>query len=154
MSVEIIRDVTGIRARVAEFKNNNKTVCLVPTMGGLHAGHLSLIAKAREVADHVVVSIFVNPKQFNNPDDLKTYPSNEEDDVKSIAKEGILKGRRNHVHLSIDKETAIKVGSRHGKPFVLKINAELMSKQNIPFYFSDNKVWLTEYVGPDFIENF
>jgi pantoate--beta-alanine ligase len=88
MSVEIIRDVTGIRARVAELKKNNKTVCLVPTMGGLHAGHLSLIAKAREVADHVVVSIFVNPKQFNNPDDLKTYPSNEEDDVKSIAKEG------------------------------------------------------------------
>lgn len=88
MSVEIIRDVKGIRARVTELKRNNKTVCLVPTMGGLHAGHLSLIAKGREIADHVVVSIFVNPKQFNNPDDLKTYPSNESDDIKSIAKEG------------------------------------------------------------------
>lgn len=88
MSVEIIRDVKGVRARVAELKKDNKTVCLVPTMGGLHAGHLSLITKAKEVADHVVVSIFVNPKQFNNPNDLKTYPSNEKDDVNSITKEG------------------------------------------------------------------
>lgn len=88
MSAEIIRHVKGIHARVAELKKDNKIVCLVPTMGGLHEGHLSLITKAREVADHVVVSIFVNPKQFNNPDDLKTYPSNEKDDIKSIEKEG------------------------------------------------------------------
>ena len=88
MTVEIIRTIEAIRARVAELKKNNKTVCLVPTMGGLHEGHLSLITKAREVADHVVVSIFINPKQFNNPDDLETYPSNEEDDLASITKEG------------------------------------------------------------------
>lgn len=88
MSIEIIRDVEGIHTRVKELKNKNKTVCLVPTMGGLHAGHLSLITKAKEVADHVVVSIFVNPKQFNNPNDLKTYPSNEETDIKSLTNEG------------------------------------------------------------------
>jgi len=88
MNVEIIRDVDGIRARVKELKKSNKTVCLVPTMGGLHAGHLSLISKAKDVADYVVVSIFVNPKQFNNPDDLETYPSNEEADIKSITQEG------------------------------------------------------------------
>jgi len=88
MTVEIIRSVNGIHSRVNELKKNNKTVCLVPTMGGLHAGHLSLITKAKEVADIVVVSIFVNPKQFNNPDDLETYPSNEKEDIKSIHSEG------------------------------------------------------------------
>jgi len=88
MTVEIIRTVKAIRARVKELKQNGKTVCLVPTMGGLHKGHLSLITKAKEIADHVVVSIFVNPKQFNNPDDLETYPGNEEDDLTSITKEG------------------------------------------------------------------
>lgn len=88
MGIEIIRNVEGIRARVKELKKKNKTICLVPTMGGLHAGHLSLITKAKEVTDYVVVSIFVNPKQFNNPEDLKTYPGNEEEDIKSITKEG------------------------------------------------------------------
>ncbi len=88
MSVEIIRSVCDIRAHVNKIKNQGKTICLVPTMGGLHAGHLSLITKAKEVADYVIVSIFVNPKQFNNPDDLETYPSNETQDIKSITKEG------------------------------------------------------------------
>jgi pantoate--beta-alanine ligase len=88
MSLEIIRTVDGIRKRVAEQKIRGKTIALVPTMGGLHEGHLSLITKAKEVADFVVVSIFINPKQFNNPDDLKTYPSDEDADLKSIADQG------------------------------------------------------------------
>lgn len=88
MPLEIVRDVSGIRARVSELKKSGKTVALVPTMGGLHAGHLSLIKKAKELADHVVVSIFVNPKQFNNPDDLETYPSDEKRDLENITKEG------------------------------------------------------------------
>ena len=88
MSVETIRTVKDIHARVKELKKDGSTVCLVPTMGGLHAGHLSLITKAKEVADYVVVSIFINPKQFNNPDDLETYPSNEKQDLESISKQG------------------------------------------------------------------
>ena len=88
MTVQIIRDVAEIRARVKELKKNGKTVCLVPTMGGLHAGHLSLIKKAKEISDYVVVSIFINPKQFNNPDDLETYPSNETQDLNSIETQG------------------------------------------------------------------
>lgn len=87
MNVEIIRTVADIRERVQKLKKTGKTVALVPTMGGLHAGHLSLISKAKEIADHVVVSIFINPKQFNNPNDLETYPSNEEADLESISKQ-------------------------------------------------------------------
>ncbi len=88
MNLEIIRTVEDIRARVQQLKRDGKTVALVPTMGGLHEGHLSLIAKAKEVADFVVVSIFINPKQFNNPDDLETYPSDEDADLRSIHEQG------------------------------------------------------------------
>ena len=64
----------------------------------------------------------------------------------SIYKQGILKGTRLYVHLSQDEETAIKVGSRHGNPFVLKINSEQMYKDGIKFYLSNNNVWLTDFV--------
>lgn len=69
----------------------------------------------------------------------------------SIYKHGIVKGERLYVHLSKDEETANKVGSRHGTPFVLKVNAKKMSEDGIKFYFSNNGVWLTEYVDPKYI---
>ena len=84
MKLEIIRTVKEIREHVRKQKENGKTIALIPTMGGLHDGHLSLIERAKEIADHVIVSIFVNPKQFNNPDDLETYPSDEKADLKNI----------------------------------------------------------------------
>jgi putative RNA 2'-phosphotransferase len=69
----------------------------------------------------------------------------------SILQAGLLKQNRQHVHLSITKETALNVGSRHGKPVILTINAKLMYKNGIKFYLSENKVWLTDMVPPQYI---
>lgn len=69
-----------------------------------------------------------------------------EKSVQSILDTGLEKRSRQHVHLSGDIETAIKVGQRHGKPFVFKVFAEQMYKDNFQFFISDNGVWLTDHV--------
>lgn len=78
--MEIIRTVSELKQRVAAQHAQSKTIGLVPTMGALHAGHISLMEQARKDNDIVVVSVFVNPTQFNNPEDLRTYPRTEEAD--------------------------------------------------------------------------
>ena len=70
----------------------------------------------------------------------------------SIQAKGLLKGKRHHVHLSADEATALKVGLHYGKPVILKIQALHMHDQGIPFLLSENGVWLTQYVAPQFIE--
>ena len=77
----IVRTVADLRALVAGWKGKGDTVGLVPTMGALHGGHLSLVEQARAQCGRVIVSIFVNPKQFNNPEDLAKYPRDEARDV-------------------------------------------------------------------------
>jgi len=87
--MEIIRNVDGLRKAVARFKAEGKTVGLVPTMGALHAGHISLVDRARAENDVVVVSVFVNPTQFNNATDLQTYPRTEEADCRKLRDAGV-----------------------------------------------------------------
>lgn len=82
----IIRSVAELESFVAREKSNGHSIGFVPTMGALHAGHHSLVERAVEENDICVVSVFVNPTQFNNPDDLATYPRDEEADFKLLAK--------------------------------------------------------------------
>ncbi|MGL4311898.1 MAG: pantoate--beta-alanine ligase [Paracoccaceae bacterium] len=82
---QIFRTVADLRAQVRHWKAAGQTVGVVPTMGALHDGHLSLARRARAECDRVITTIFVNPKQFNNPDDLKKYPRTEEADAALLA---------------------------------------------------------------------
>nr|WP_255777793.1 pantoate--beta-alanine ligase [Mariniradius sediminis] len=71
------------------FRNDRKTIGLVPTMGALHIGHLELVKKAKESTDVVVVSIYVNPTQFNNPADFEKYPKTLDKDLEILDKIGV-----------------------------------------------------------------
>lgn len=84
MIAPIIRDRAGLRAMVSPWKRAGEVVGVVPTMGALHDGHLSLVAAAKAACDRVIVTIFVNPKQFNNPDDLANYPRTENEDARKL----------------------------------------------------------------------
>lgn len=88
MAVPIVRTVTDLRRTVAGWRAENLSVGLVPTMGALHEGHLSLVRAGLARTDRVIVTLFVNPKQFNNPADLAAYPSTEDDDAAKLATAG------------------------------------------------------------------
>ena len=84
----IARTVEDVRAQVAAWRGKGGTVALVPTMGALHDGHLGLIRRARELADHVVASVFVNPTQFAPHEDFDRYPRDEAGDAAKLASAG------------------------------------------------------------------
>ncbi|WP_326981576.1 RNA 2'-phosphotransferase [Chryseobacterium sp. MYb264] len=79
------------------------------------------------------------------------YHGTAESNIDSILEKGIEKRNRQHVHLSQDKETATKVGMRHGKPVILSIKTTEMSEDGILFYLSENNVWLTDFVDAKYI---
>ena len=81
----IVRTVAQLRAIVRGWKAEGAIVGVVPTMGALHDGHLSLARAARAECERVIVTIFVNPMQFNNPEDLKKYPRTEAADAALLA---------------------------------------------------------------------
>ncbi|MCH7868600.1 MAG: pantoate--beta-alanine ligase [Myxococcales bacterium] len=87
--MDIIRTTRELQERSDRDRARGQTIALVPTMGALHRGHLSLIACGRERADQVWVSIFVNPTQFNLSEDFESYPRNFEADVESCRAAGV-----------------------------------------------------------------
>ncbi|RUW65477.1 pantoate--beta-alanine ligase, partial [Mesorhizobium sp. M4B.F.Ca.ET.049.02.1.2] len=88
MSTPIVRIVSELRSIVAAWRREGLRIAVVPTMGALHAGHLSLVRTALAKADRVIVTLFVNPTQFNNAADLAAYPRTEHDDAAKLASVG------------------------------------------------------------------
>ncbi|MEN3952958.1 pantoate--beta-alanine ligase [Iodidimonas sp. SYSU 1G8] len=86
---DIIRTVTELRAMVSTWRRDGQSIALVPTMGALHDGHLSLMRLAATQADRVVASIFVNPAQFGPGEDFERYPRTEAEDVAKLATVGV-----------------------------------------------------------------
>ncbi|MCB1371449.1 MAG: pantoate--beta-alanine ligase [Rhodobacteraceae bacterium] len=89
MGIPIVRTLPALRSAVAGWKAAGQRVGVVPTMGALHAGHLSLARAALATSDRVIVTLFVNPRQFDNPDDLAAYPRTEDADAARLAPLGI-----------------------------------------------------------------
>lgn len=106
--------------------------------------------KIRANQGHSVdIDLVLKPKQ--PPEFL--YHGTAQSNIDSILEKGIEKRSRQHVHLSQDKETATKVGMRHGKPTILIIKTQEMFNDGIEFYLSENNVWLTDFVDAKYISN-
>jgi len=89
MSVRILRDKAALTAYAKNWHGQGEAISVVPTMGALHDGHLSLVEAARAASDRVIVTLFVNPKQFNNQADLAAYPRTEESDAAKLGPFGV-----------------------------------------------------------------
>jgi pantoate--beta-alanine ligase len=86
--IETVRTVAELRRRVREFRDEGHKIGLVPTMGGLHEGHLSLVRRSLALSDRTLVTLFVNPTQFGEGEDLATYPRDEARDAALLTHEG------------------------------------------------------------------
>lgn len=86
--MQTVKTLQMLRTALAQLRADGATIALVPTMGALHEGHLTLVRRARAEADHVVASIFVNPKQFGANEDLDAYPRQLADDAAMLEAEG------------------------------------------------------------------
>ena len=82
--MNVFNDIQSVRDQVNQWKRAGLSVGFVPTMGNLHAGHLQLVTQVKQKADRVVVSLFVNPMQFNDADDFSAYPRTFDSDVESL----------------------------------------------------------------------
>lgn len=79
--MQIYREKAALQSAISTLKQEENSIGFVPTMGALHEGHFSLIKQAAAACDVVVVSIFINPTQFDNPHDLENYPRTLDDDL-------------------------------------------------------------------------
>jgi pantoate--beta-alanine ligase len=86
--MRVVHTVAGLQTELSEWHRRRESIALVPTMGNLHAGHLSLVRRARDLAECVVVSVFVNPLQFGPQEDFERYPRTLEADTRLLEEGG------------------------------------------------------------------
>lgn len=87
--MDYIKSISEIRYKISEYKNSGKSIGLVPTMGALHKGHVSLIEKSKQNCDITIVSVFVNPIQFGPNEDFHKYPRPIEQDIRICEEAGV-----------------------------------------------------------------
>ncbi len=109
--MRVVRSIKRVRRIITAARRKHLTIGLVPTMGALHEGHLSLVRLARKKSDFVVVSVFVNPTQFEPHEDLSTYPRNLKRDLQLLKKEGVNLVFAPFVRTmyAVDSKTTVKV---------------------------------------------
>ena len=86
--MQIVESILSLRGQIKTWRADHRTIAFVPTMGNLHDGHISLVKKAQTLADKVVVSIFVNPLQFDDKQDLANYPRTLQADIEKLTQVG------------------------------------------------------------------
>jgi pantoate--beta-alanine ligase len=126
--MKIVATLDDLRDALGQLRAGGKRVALVPTMGNLHEGHMRLIRSARENADVVVASIFINPTQFGENEDLSGYPRTLEEDTKKLIAEGcdllytpnktIMYPEPDLTRVSVDKITTLHCGASRPGHFV------------------------------------
>ena len=89
MTIRVVRTIADLRQEMGAWRAESLKTAVVPTMGALHDGHLSLVRAGQEHADRIVATIFVNPTQFGANEDLSRYPRSEADDVEKLAEAGV-----------------------------------------------------------------
>ena len=87
--MQIVHDMQVLRSATLLMRAKQQSIALVPTMGALHAGHMALVTAAKRIADHVIVSIFVNPIQFGPNEDFASYPRSQEADAAKLVQAGV-----------------------------------------------------------------
>lgn len=107
-------------------------------------------SKIRAAQGHSTTQVHIQYTPVSPPDVL--YHGTTTRFLDSIQAQGLLAGSRHHVHLSADVATATEVGRRHGKPVVLRVDAAAMVRLGHEFYLSDNQVWLTNSVPPEYLQ--
>jgi pantoate--beta-alanine ligase len=87
--IQIVRTISDLRSKISYWRKNRLSIGLVPTMGALHDGHFSLVKRSINTTDKTVVTLFVNPKQFGQNDDLTIYPRDEVGDIAALDAQGV-----------------------------------------------------------------
>ena len=108
----IVKSLREIRNKIMEIKSNHKKISLIPTMGNIHDGHLSLIRDSQNYDSIKIVTIFVNPLQFDNLTDLKNYPNTLEDDISFLQKEKV-----DYLYIPIRDEILLDIENSNQLPW-------------------------------------